>query len=114
LGLDGTTGPLRQRIIENGTQLERDGQILRSPSVAPIEITRIKINLDEGVAEVDACTSSATQLLDAETLDVITEGDPTDTATSRFELRLIDNRWLINEWFASGFEGNPVRCEIDS
>ena len=113
LGVEQTTGLLRQRLLESLDQLEADGQIMRMNSTPPIEITAITIDLEDGTAEVDACTGPAAELVDAETLEVIAADDPTDTATSVFQLQLIDGKWLINEWLASGRDdGNRIECEI--
>jgi hypothetical protein len=110
LGLDGTTGPLRQRILESAKRRTAEGEILRSTAPHPIEITTVKINLEEGTAEADACTGSAAELLDAETLEVITTDDPDLTHTSRFYLQLVDEQWTIHEWLARS--ANPIPCEV--
>ncbi|MEM7274264.1 MAG: hypothetical protein AAF547_14370 [Actinomycetota bacterium] len=113
LGVEQTTGLLRQRLLESLVLLEADGQILRISSIPPIEITSIAIDLENGTAEVDACTGPAAELVDAETLEVIAADDPTDTAESMFQLQLVDGTWLISDWIASGrADGNRIKCEI--
>jgi hypothetical protein len=112
LGLEGTTGLLRLRIVESLAQLEADGEIMRATVTPPIEITRVRISLAEGTAEVDACTGPALELVDAETLEVIDTDDPENTLTSLFQLQLVENEWKINEWISSDVAGDPDPCEI--
>jgi hypothetical protein len=111
-GLEGTTGLLRLRVIESAERRTAEGQIVRATTPSPIEITRVRINLEDGTAEADACTGSTYEFLDAETLEVITADDPTITLTSLFQLQLIDGEWKIYEWIPSDVAGNPTPCEI--
>lgn len=111
LGLEQTTGLLRQRIIESAAQLEAEGQILRSAAPARIEIVTVDIELEDGMAEVEACTAASAELLDADTLEVINATDPAPS-TSSFQLQLVEEEWKISEWVASGVEGTPIECEI--
>ncbi|MEM9565736.1 MAG: hypothetical protein AAGA93_24160, partial [Actinomycetota bacterium] len=113
LGLEQTTGLLRQRILESAAQLEAEGQVLRSLGVARIEITGINVDLEDGTAEVDACTGSSAELLNAETLEVITRTEP-DTSTSLFQLRFEAEQWKISEWVSSGVDGDPISCDAES
>jgi hypothetical protein len=112
LNLDGTTGLLRRRLVESAERRTAQGQIVRATTPSPIEVTRVRISLEEGTAEADACTGSTYTYLDAETLEVIAADDPTITLTSLFQLQLVDNEWKINEWISSGVDGNPTPCEI--
>jgi len=114
LRLEQTTGILRQRILESAAQLDAEGQILRALDVSPIEITAVRVSLEKGTAEVDACTASADGLLDAETLEVIAADNPNDASTSVFQLQLIDGQWKINEWISSALDGDPIDCEVQA
>jgi hypothetical protein len=109
-----TTGLLRQRILEAAGQLEADGQILRSVGDARIEIAAVSVDLDKGIAEVDACTGSGSELVDADTLEVISGGGPITTSTSIFQLQLESGVWKINEWLPSELNGGAVACEVSS
>jgi hypothetical protein len=111
-GLEGTTGLLRLRLQQLGESTTARGEILRATTPSPIEITSVRITFERGIAEVDACTGSTYQLLDAETLEVIESDDPTSTHTSLFQLQLVDGEWKINEWLPSGNTGEAVPCEI--
>jgi len=110
--LDFLTGLLRQRVIESNTRLETDGVIRRSRLPAPIEITGVAVELDDGTAEVEACTGSADEFVDAETLNVISADDPGDTTSSAFQLQLIDGQWKIAEWISSASGDEPITCEV--
>lgn len=112
LGLGPTTGLLRQRIVEFANQMASDGLTLRSAETARIEISDVEVNLDDGFAEVDACTGSSDETIDAETLEVLEVGDIEDTYSSVFQLQLIDGEWKISEWLPSGVDGPSIDCEI--
>lgn len=114
LGLEQTTGLLRQRIIESAAQLEAEGQTLRSTEPSQIQITGIDIDLAGGAAEAEACTGSGTELVDTETLEVINSGDASETLTSVFQLRLVDGEWKIYEWLPSVLNGGAIECEIET
>lgn len=86
--------------------------IHRSRGPAPIEVTAIDVDLQDGTAMVEACTGSADEFLNAETLEVISADDPNDTSTSTFQLQLVDEQWKINEWISSGADGDPTACEL--
>ena len=110
--LEPLTGLLRQRVAESDARFEEDGVIRRSRQPAPIEIVAITADVEDGTAEVEACTGSADEFLDAETLEVLGADDPEDTSTSTFHLRAVDGQWKISEWISSGVDGDPIECEI--
>jgi hypothetical protein len=112
LNLDGTTGLLRRRLVESAERRTAQGQIVRATTPSPIEIAQVRISLEEGTAEADACTGSTYEYLDAETLEVIATDDPSITLTSLFQLRLVEGEWKITEWISSDVAGDPKPCEI--
>jgi hypothetical protein len=111
--LDLLTGLLRQRVTEFEADLKSRGRIHRARAgAAPIEITDVTVDLKAGTAEIEACTGSADEFLDAETLEVSSADDPSDLSTSKFQLELVDGEWKINEWLPSGNSGDVEVCEI--
>ncbi len=113
LRLEALTGLLRQRVAESDAQYAAEGVIHRSTGPAPIEIAGVDIDLIAGIAEVEACTGSADEFVDAETLEVLGVDDPEKTSTSVFQLQLVDEQWKINEWLPSELTpGGIVACEI--
>lgn len=111
-GLDGTTGLLRRRIVEFNAQLAADGQFMRTTEPGRIDVTAVSVDLTSGTAEVETCNASSTELVDAETNEVLASEEPTFATTSVFQLQLTDGSWLINEWLPSQATDDPVECEI--
>jgi hypothetical protein len=115
LGVQFLTGAMRARSLEVLQRLELAGQVQVRRRPQPLEITSVDIDLETGFAQVAACFGAANELLDAETLEVISADDPSYTTTSTFELQVIDSGdWKISEWRLSRNSDNPIECEVTS
>ena len=113
LGLEQTTGLLRQRILEFAAELEAEGRVLRGFDNDPIAITQVTVDLIEGAAEVDACVGSATQIVDADTSETITADDPNDTAVATFQMLREDDGWKVGLFLPSALNGGAIECQIN-
>ncbi len=107
LPLEFLTGPIRDRYAG----LDDDpSTIQRSRGGDRIEVLSVAVDLDQGLADVEACTSADHELVEADTGEVIAADDG-DAWIGQIQLDRVDGVWLISDFFsdeaaaAAGGEG---------
>lgn len=109
------TGLQLQQSTEYYAGLADRGRIERNPAQSPIEITSVSVDLDQGTAEINACTQNTHEFIDAETGEPIESPDADFPFMSRFLLTQVDGEWKINAWVPSVTEppfDDDQKCEI--
>lgn len=113
LGLEYLTGLIALRSQEALETLNAEGQILRDQGQKRIEVLRSEVDLEAGMGEVKTCGGSASELVDAETLERIgNAADPDFLTTSVYFVEQTASGWKINDYFPSSNSDSPELCEI--
>lgn len=110
LPIEFATGPLLRRIREVAQQTTDAGQIMRTRGTAEVRILGLRVDLDEGTAELDTCTLGDGEMIDAETGEVIAvDGDQAYEGTAFAER--VDGEWKVSDFFTTRETDDPVECD---
>ena len=110
LPLEFATGPLYQRLVDLGESRTAAGEIQRSLGGDAIELVDIRVDLDDGIADIDVCSHGNHEVVDAETGDQVAL-DADESWEGQAQARLVDGVWLIED-FSSDQANGGNQCVL--